>query len=159
MKVDGTELNTDIDKQKVLLWCLKLMLDPRILEVCNDLCALQQLRSISFISFTKKFSKINLFILHVCNSTVLFSYMYNQNFFWHLMFGGWMWPIYQLLLTLARSPFEHNICYKEGLLILVRIYRNCWSDYHLHFSVYQCSGGSSAFVLFVNCLKFLSTPK
>lgn len=31
MKVDGTELNTDIDKQKVLLWCLKLMLDPRIL--------------------------------------------------------------------------------------------------------------------------------
>lgn len=48
-------------------------------------------------------------------------------FFWHLMFGGWMRPIYQLLLTLARSPFEHNICYKEGLLILVRIYRNCWS--------------------------------
>lgn len=47
MKVDGTELNTDIDKQKVLLWCLKSMLDPRILEVCNDLCALQQLRSIS----------------------------------------------------------------------------------------------------------------
>lgn len=46
--------------------------------------------------------------------------MYNQNFFWHLMFGGWMWLIYQLLLTLARSPFEHNICYKEGLLILVR---------------------------------------
>lgn len=54
MKVDGTELNTDIDKQKALLWCLKLMLDPRILEVCNDLCALQQLRSISFISFIKK---------------------------------------------------------------------------------------------------------
>lgn len=54
MKVDGTELNTDIDKQKVMVWCLKLMLDPRILEVCNDLCALQQLRSISFISFIKK---------------------------------------------------------------------------------------------------------
>lgn len=53
--------------------------------------------------------------------------MYNQKIFWHLMFGGWMRPIYQLLLTLARSPFEHNICYKEGLLILVRIYRNCWS--------------------------------
>lgn len=61
MKVDGTELNTksDIDKQKVMVWCLKLMLDPRILVVCNDLCALQQLRSISFISFAKKFSKIN----------------------------------------------------------------------------------------------------
>lgn len=54
MKVDGTELNTDIDKQKVMAWCLKLMLDPRRLEVCNDLCALQQLRSISFISFIKK---------------------------------------------------------------------------------------------------------
>lgn len=56
MKVDGTELNaeSDIDKQKVMVWCLKLMLDPRRLEVCNDLCALQQLRSISFISFIKK---------------------------------------------------------------------------------------------------------
>lgn len=56
MKVDGTELNTesDIDKQKVMVWCLKLMLDPRRLEVCNDLCALQQLRSISFYKFYKK---------------------------------------------------------------------------------------------------------
>lgn len=66
MKVDGTELNTDID----MLWCLKLMLDPRILEVCNDLCALQQLRSISFISFTKIFSKINLFTCLQFNSFV-----------------------------------------------------------------------------------------
>lgn len=72
MKVDGTELNTctDIDKQKVMAWCLKLMLDPRILEVCNDLCALQQLRSISFKSFTKKFSKINLFTCLQFNSFV-----------------------------------------------------------------------------------------
>lgn len=75
MKVDGTELNTDIDKQKVLLWCLKLMLDPRILEVCNDLCALQQLRSISFISFTKKFVymfAIQQFCLVTCTIKIFF---------------------------------------------------------------------------------------
>lgn len=92
-----------------------------------------------------KFSKINMFKHAIY--TVLFSYI--QILFWYITFGVWMRPIYQLLLTLARSSFEHNICYKEGLLILVRIYRNCWTEYHLHFSVPVVEAVHLCFLLIV----------